>query len=396
MKIYSFALCALGISALAACSLQNNGETENVGLCPDSFGTAEVDGAPIKLYTLRNQNGCVAQFTELGAKLVSLYVPDRQGKLGDVVLGYATAAEYAKCDNKSGVGEPFYGATIGRYGNRIAEGKFVLDSVEYTVDQNEGSNCLHGGHKGYYAQVFNANQQGDQKITFSRVSPDGEMGFPGNLDMSVTYELTDSNSIVISYKATTDKPTVVNLTNHSFFNLAGEGDETINDEEILINADAITPVDDKLIPTGELMPVEGTPFDFRVAHLISDSLSSQHPQFVLGHGFDHNFVLSDSLDANGLRFAAEVHDFQSGRVMRVFTSEPGVQFYAGNFQNGSEKGKSGKFYGHRSGLCLETQHFPNSPNIQSFPSVRLNPGETYSSVCVYAFSVLPTRSVRYF
>ncbi|MBQ3635534.1 MAG: galactose mutarotase [Bacteroidales bacterium] len=360
---------------------------QKVGICPKSFGEATVDGKTVKLYTLTNKNGVTAQFTNIGAKMVSLYVPDRNGKLADVVQGYATAAEYAACDNATGKGEPFFGATIGRYGNRIAEGKFSIDGTEYTVDQNEGTNSLHGGHKGFYAVVWDANQEGDQKITFKYTSPDGEMGFPGNLATAVTYELTDTNSVVISYTATTDKPTVVNLTNHSFFNLNGDDDESINDEVLRIAADEITPVDDKLIPTGEMMSVEGTPFDFRTSHLISDSLESQHPQLLLGQGYDHNFVLSDCIGENGVRFAAQVNDPQSGRIMRVYTSEPGVQFYAGNFLNGTQKGKCGKMYPRRSALCLETQHYPNTPNTPAFPQCQLNPGETYSHICIYSFSV---------
>ena len=380
---------AAAISALAFAACQPTQQTAKpLGLTAEGFGTDTVDGKAISLYTLRNANGAVAQFTNLGAKLVSLYMPDAEGKMADVVLGYATAAQYAECDNAAGKGEPFFGATIGRYGNRIAGGKFSIDGTEYQLCQNENGNSLHGGNRGFYSQVFDATQHGDTAITFSRVSPDGEMGYPGNLDVAVTYTLTDSNSVVISYKATTDKPTVINLTNHSFFNLAGEGDSTINDESIRIWADAITPVDGSLIPTGELMPVEGTPFDFRNAHAIGDSLESQHPQIKLGNGYDHNFVLSSEVGDNGLRIAAQVTDPQSGRVMTVYTTEPGIQFYAGNFINGTQLGKSGVYYQYRSALCLETQHFPNSPNIEAFPSVRLNPGETYNHVCVYAFSTV--------
>lgn len=358
-----------------------------VGLCPDSFGVAEVDGQQVKLFTLKNSKGCVAQFTNLGAKLVSLYMPDKQGALGDVVLGYATAAEYAKCDNAAGVGEPFFGACIGRYANRIAEGKFQIDGIDYQLDVNEGDGHLHGGKRGFYSRVWEVANQQPATIEFKLKAVDGEMGYPGNLDATVSYQLTDSNALVIKYSATTDKPTIINLTNHSFFNLAGEGDETINDEQIRILADSITPVNDKLIPTGELMAVDGTPFEFRVARTIGDSLSSQHPQMLLGHGYDHNFVLSDCPGECGLRKAAEVYDPQSGRVMEVLTDQPGIQFYAGNFLNGTQTGKSGKAYPYRSALCLETQHFPNSPNTPAFPSTRLNPGETYSHTCVYQFGV---------
>lgn len=320
--------------------------------------------------------------------MVTLCVPDAKGEIGDVVFGYATAKEYAECDNATGKGEPFFGATIGRYGNRIAGGKLTIDGTDYQLSQNENGNCLHGGNRGFYSQVFSAEQKGDTAITFSRLSPDGEMGFPGNLNVKVTYTLTSGNAIRIDYEATTDKPTVVNLTNHSFFNLAGESDTTINDETIQIFADCITPVDESLIPTGELMPVEGTPFDFRNGRVIGDSLDSNHAQIKLGNGYDHNFVLSSPVDANGLRKAAVVTDPQSGRIMTVLTSEPGLQFYAGNFINSTQTGKCGHKYPFRSALCLETQHFPNSPNVASFPSTRLNPGEKYSHTCVYQFSTV--------
>ncbi len=392
MKQNTLATAAISALALVACQPAQQQQPANepapLGLTAEAFGTDTVDGKPISLFTLRNANGCVAQFTNLGAKLVTLFVPDADGNMADVVLGYATAAEYAACDNATQKGEPFFGATIGRYGNRIANGRFSIDGTEYQLCQNEKTNSLHGGNRGFYSQVFDVKQQGDTAITFSRISPDGEMGYPGNLDVAITYTLTDSNSVVISYKATTDKPTIVNLTNHSFFNLAGEGDSTINDESIRIWADAITPVDAELIPTGELMPVDGTPFDLRTAHAIGDSLASQHPQLLLGNGYDHNFVLSSPAGQDGLRIAAQVSNNQTGRVMTVYTTEPGIQFYAGNFLNATQKGKSGTLYPFRSALCLETQHFPNSPNIPSFPSVRLNPGETYSHVCVYAFTTI--------
>ena len=389
MKNLHKVLAPVGAAIMTvACQPGANNETHGrpMGLDPDSFGIATVDGQEVKLFSLKNSNGCLAQFTNLGAKMVSLYMPDAKGEMGDIVFGYATAAEYAECDNATGKGEPFFGATIGRYGNRIAGGKFNIDGTEYQLSQNENGNCLHGGSRGFYSQVFFAELKGDTAITFSRTSPDGEMGFPGNLDVKVTYTLTSQNAIAISYEATTDKPTVVNLTNHSFFNLAGEADTTINDEVIQIFADNITPVDGSLIPTGELMPVEGTPFDFRSGRMIGDSLASSHPQIVLGNGYDHNFVLNSDVEKNGLRKAAIVTDNQSGRVMTVFTSEPGIQFYAGNFINSTQTGKCGHKYPFRSALCLETQHFPNSPNIPAFPTTRLNPGETYTHTCVYAFS----------
>lgn len=391
MKLQKLAFGAIAAAMVAACAQPAKEECCNkIGLCCKQFGEAVVNGDTVKLFTLRNDStGMVAQLTNIGAKLVSLYTADKNGEMGDVVCGYATAAEYAACDNAAGKGEPFYGATIGRYGNRIAAGKFSIDGVEYQIDVNEnGKNSLHGGHLGYYSVMFKANQIDNKTIEFTYTSPDGEMGYPGNLDVKVTYTLCDCGSIKIAYEATTDKPTVVNLTNHSFFNLAGEGDTTICDEQIQIFADNITPVDGDLIPTGEFMPVENTPFDLRELTVIGDKINEEHEQIKLGGGFDHNWVLSSEInEETGLRVAAKVVDPQSGRVMTVLTNEPGIQFYAGNFMNGSQVGKCGKPAPYRSALCLETQHFPDSPNHDNFPSTVLRPGEKYTSVCVYKFGV---------
>lgn len=382
-------LSAFAASMLfASCSQQAKQEECKLGLCPDQFGTAQVDGKDVKLFTLTNKNGMVAQVTNLGAKVVSLYAPNKNGEFADVVMGYATAAEYAACDNATGVGESFFGATIGRYGNRIANGKFSIDGTEYELNINEnGVTTLHGGNRGFYSVVWDANQTSENSIEFKYLSADGEMGFPGNLNVKVTFTLCDCNSLKIEYEATTDKATVVNLTNHSYFNLAGESsDSTINNHIMKINADNITPVDAKLIPTGELMPVAGTAFDFNTPHAIADSIASEHEQMKLGAGYDHNWVLSAELDSCGLREAAVVKDPISGRVMTVLTNEPGIQFYGGNFINGTQKGKCGKMYQYRGALCLETQHFPDSPNHENFPSTVLRPGETFKSVCVYKFT----------
>lgn len=391
MKFQNLTLGAMA-ALIVACAQPAKDEScqKKLGLCPKAFGEAVVDGDTIRLYTLRNDStGMVAQFTNLGAKLVTLYTADRNGKFADIVCGYATAAEYAACDNKAGKGEPFFGATIGRYGNRIAAGKFSIDGVEYQTDVNEINRTLHGGSRGYYSVVFDANQVDNQTIEFTYHSADGEMGFPGNLDMKLTYSLTNCGALKLVYEATTDKPTVVNLTHHSFFNLAGEGDSTICDEQIEIYADNITPVDQNLIPTGELMPVDGTPFDLRQPVTIGDSINANHEQLKLGGGFDHNWVLSAETDSvSGLRKAARVFDPQSGRVMTVLTTEPGIQFYAGNFMNSTQKGKTGVMYPYRSALCLETQHFPDSPNHDNFPSTILRPGEKYNHVCVYKFDVV--------
>ncbi len=384
----------IGASAMAAllvaCAQPAKEECgKQLGLCPKAFGEATVDGKVVKLYTLKNDStGMVAQFTNIGAKLVSLFAPDANGEFADVVCGYATVGEYVACDQKAGVGESFFGATIGRYGNRINGGKFSIDGVEYQVDINEnGVNSLHGGSKGFFCAIFDANQIDDKTIEFTYKSVDGEMGYPGNLDMKLTYSLCDCGSLKLEYEATTDKPTVVNLTHHSFFNLGGEGDSTICDEKIQIFADNITPVDGNLIPTGELMPVEGTPFDLRESALIGDGINADDEQIKLGGGYDHNWVLSSEIDAEtGLRMAAKVVD-PSGRTMTVLTTEPGLQFYAGNFMNATQKGKSGVLYPYRSAICLETQHFPDSPNHENFPSTVLRPGEKYSHVCIYKFGV---------
>lgn len=389
MNLKSTALIALAASAMMACQpKQQVAETPSYGICPDKFGKVEVDGKQVQLYTLVNKNGLKAQFTNLGAKLVTMYAPDKNGNFADVVLGYATAAEYAACDNEAGKGEPFFGATIGRYGNRIAGGKFALEGQEYQLCINEnGITSLHGGFKGFFGVVWDANQVSDNKIEFTYVSQDGEMGYPGTLTTKLTYELCDCNGLKLTYSATTDKPTIVNLTHHSFFNLAGDSAATINDHVLTIPAESITPVDENLIPTGEFMPVAGTAFDFNTPRLIGDSLVSEHPQMKLGNGYDHNWVLSSEPDSCGLRLAAKLVHPASGRVMTVLTTEPGVQFYGGNFLNGTQQGKCGKTYPFRSALCLETQHFPDSPNHENFPSTVLQPGQEYKHICVYKFDV---------
>jgi aldose 1-epimerase len=390
MNIKSTVMMALAASAMLACQQpKQEAECQAYGLCPEKFGTTEIDGKPVKLYTLVNKNGLKAQFTNLGAKLVSMYAPDKDGNFGDVVLGYATMKEYAECDNEAGKGESFFGATIGRYGNRIANGKFSIGDTEYQLCINEnGITSLHGGFKGFFATVWDANQVSDSKIEFTYVSVDGEMGYPGTLTTKLTYELCDCNSLVLTYSATTDKPTVVNLTHHSFFNLAGDSAATINDHVMMIPAENITPVDERLIPTGELMPVAGTAFDFNTPRVIGDSLSSEHPQMKLGNGYDHNWVLSSEADTCGLRLAAKVYHPATGRQMTVMTTEPGIQFYGGNFLNSTQVGKCGKAYPFRSAFCLETQHFPDSPNHDNFPSTLLEPGQEYKHVCVYKFDVI--------
>lgn len=379
------------VAALALVSCAQQAKEATLGLTEQQFGTAEYDGQQVKLFTIKNaKTGMVAQLTNQGAKLVSLFTPDKDGKMGDVVLGYATAADYAKCDNEKGVGEPFFGATIGRYGNRIAGGKFILQDEEIQLCQNERrSTSLHGGFKGYHSQMFGVKEQTESKVVFTLHDADGSMGYKGNVEVELAYELCDCGGLKLTYTATTDAPTVINLTHHSFFNLNGEdGAETINDHILMIPAESITPVDFMLIPTGEFMPVAGTAFDFNTPHAIADSLESDHMQMKLGGGYDHNWVLSSQADENGLRVAAEVVAPKTGRKMTVLTTEPGVQFYGGNFLNNTQVGKSGKTYPKRSALCLETQHFPDSPNHENFPSTVLLPGETYNHVCIYKFDVV--------
>ena len=344
-----------------------------------AFGTT-ADGIAVDEYTLTNSHQMEVKIITYGGIITSVRVPDRQGQFSNVVLGFNNLADY---ETKSA----YFGAIIGRYGNRIAKATFKLDGAVYNLAVNDGANTLHGGVKGFDKQVWAAKEvRGENGIglALNYVSKDGEEGYPGNLSVTVTYTLTDQNEIKIDYAATTDKNTVVNLTNHSYFNLAGNGTGTIENQLVMINADKYTPVDGGLIPTGELAPVEGTVFDFRMLKLISAGLRSNDPQIVLGRGYDHNFVL-DHAEAT-LGMAARVYDPASGRLMDVWTTEPGIQFYSGNFINGTVVGSSGAIYRQSDGLCLETQHFPDSPNQASFPSTLLKPGETYSSQTVYKFA----------
>ncbi len=341
----------------------------------------EIEGKKVGLYTLKNKNGIEATFTNYGQRLISLYVPDKNGNFDDIVLGFPSLHQYRTAREK------YFGATIGRYGNRIAQGKFSIDTVMYTLATNNGSNHLHGGNKGFESVVWDGQQKSDNEIEFYRTSPHMEEGYPGNLSVKVTYRLTDGNELIINYKAHTDKKTVLNLTHHSFFNLKGHGNGTINGHMLQINADRFTPVDKDLIPTGELRKVENTPFDFRTPKPIGQDLNSENQQLKYGLGYDHNFVLNTGpKNSDGLSLAAKVVEPETGRTMEVWTNEPGLQFYGGNFLKG-EEGKLGKTYDFRGAFCLETQHFPNSPNQENFPSTALNAGETYTSTCVYKFSL---------
>lgn len=344
----------------------------------ESFGTTP-SGEAVDLVTLTNAHGVELRAMTYGAIIVSLKVPDRAGQLGDVVLGYDSLAGYVKSS-------PYFGAIVGRYGNRIAKGKFTLDGADYTLAVNNGPNALHGGLTGFDKVVWSADTMRTAEgvgIQFRYVSKDGEEGYPGTLTATVTYTLADASEVHIGYEATTDKATPLNLTQHSYFNLAGQGD--IMSHVLTLNADRFTPVDATLIPTGELALVAGTPFDFTSPHAIGDRINADHPQIAFGGGYDHNFVLTRA--DTGLTLAAVLKEPTSGRVLEVRTTEPGVQFYSGNFLDGTLTGKGGVVYAHRTGLCLETQHYPDSPNQKTFPSTILRPGETYRSRTVWRFGV---------
>lgn len=335
----------------------------------------------IQLFTLTNSQGMEVKVTNYGAIITSIKVPDREGSLADVTLGYDDVADYINAVDK-----PYFGAVVGRYGNRIANGKFTIDGQEYTLATNNGPNSLHGGIIGFDKVVWDAEPTGDNGVKLTYLAKDNEEGYPGNLTATVTYTLTEDNEIVVDYHATTDKATPVNLTQHAYFNLKGEGEGTILDHELMINADHYTPVDETLIPTGEIAPVAGTPFDFTEAKPIGRDIEQEHEQLKFGGGYDHNWVLNRPEGDDGLQLAATVYEPSSGRVLEVRTTEPGVQFYCGNFLTGVLKGKSGKPYVHRGGFCLETQHYPDSPNQPNFPNTILQPGETYESKTVFKFS----------
>ena len=340
-----------------------------------------IDGKVTNLYLLKNDQIKV-YITNYGGRIVSLLTPDRSGQIGDVVLGFKSIDDYLSANG------PYHGALIGRVGNRIAKGKFKLGSETYSLPINNNENHLHGGPEGFNNQVWEVKAADDSSITMNYFSSDGEMGYPGNLDVEVMYSLNDENELLITYKASTDKSTPVNLTNHAFFNLAGEANGTINDHLLKLNADHFTPVDKTLIPLGENRSVEGTPFDFRTPKTIGRDLNLQETdlQMEYGGGYDHNFVLNKEKDGE-MSLAAYVIDPKSGRRMDIFTEEPGIQFYGGNFMDGSDIGKYGKKFLYRESFALETQHFPDSPNQPSFPNTILNPGEVYQSKSVYKFSV---------
>jgi len=363
--------------AAAGLILSANGGTMKTEKKP--FG--KVDGKDIELFTLTNAKGLVMSVTNYGGIVTSFLVPDKAGKMGDIVLGYNDVDSYVK-------NNPYFGAIIGRFGNRIGKAKFTLEGKEYTLSVNNGENTLHGGTKGFDKVVWDAKEvkTGDAVgVEFKYVSKDGEEGYPGTLNVTVTYWLTNKNEFKIDYLATTDKATVVNLTQHNYWNLGGEASGDILGEELAINADKYTPVDAGLIPTGELAAVKGTPFDFTKAAVIGSRIGADNEQLKFGKGYDHNWVLNQK-KPGVMTHAATLYDPKSGRVMEVTTNEPAIQFYSGNFLDGTITGKSGKPYAFRNALCLETQHYPDSPNKPKFPSTELKPGQTYKTTTVYSFS----------
>jgi aldose 1-epimerase len=389
MVIILLTSCGNGNQPPAAASDTTAGSTAApLVTLPDTAAFRDtVDGQPTALFWLKNKQQASAAITNYGARVVSLLVPDQKGVLTDVVLGYDSIGKYIHQP------DTYFGAIVGRYGNRIGKGRFKLNGKEYTLATNDGPNHLHGGKRGFDAVVWTGKQLNDHSVELTYLSKDGEEGYPGNLQVRVTYTLTDSNALIISYDATTDKPTVLNLTNHSYFNLNGQGSGTINNHVLQINADRYTPVDPTLIPTGKIEPVAGTPLDFRQPMAIGARVNdTANPQIKYGKGYDHNFVLNpangDTISGGGkLTHAVTVTGDLSGILLKVYTDQPGVQFYGGNFLKGTDPLKAGRRDDYRSAFCLETQHFPDSPNEPSFPTSELKPGQEYKSTTVYQFSV---------
>jgi aldose 1-epimerase len=375
-------LAALALLAAWSCAPKEGAMSRSVTQAP--FGTTP-DSQAVEIYTLTNPHGIQVRAMTYGGIIVSLKTPDRAGELGDIVLGYDDLAHYV-------ANSPYFGAIIGRYANRIAKGRFTLDGKTYQLPVNDGPNSLHGGTKGFDKRVWDAHSvQTDSTVgvVFHRVSPDGEEGYPGNLDVTVTYTLKDDDELVIDYRATTDEDTPVNLTQHSYFNLDGAGNGDVLAQELMVNADSYTPIDSTFIPTGQIAPVAGTPFDFRTLTAIGARINDDNQQLKWAGGYDHNWVLNrpDSLPADALVHAVHALDPKSGRTLDVYTTEPGIQIYTGNFLDGTITGKDGKVYVHRGAFTVETQHYPDSPNEPSFPSTILHPGQTYQSRTVWKFGV---------
>ncbi len=388
-NVSTFTIALISIFVLTYCKPAAERKLAEGVILPNAeqFATTH-NGKPVALYTLENKNGLRVDITNYGGRIVSLLAPDRNNVFDDIVTGYHTIGEYIASR------EPYFGSLIGRYGNRIAKGRFSIDGIEYNLAINNNPNHLHGGPGGFHNVVWDAEMVAANKLKLTYLSADGEEGYPGNLNVTVYYSLTEANELVIEYEATTDKPTILNLTNHAFYNLAGEGESIILDHLLLINADYYTPVNQHLIPAGVLVPVEGTPFDFRAYTPIGARINDNHQQLFFGLGYDHNYVLNKVESATGEpQFAASVIEPVTGRKMDIYTTEPGIQFYSGNFLNGTETGKRGQPYPFRSSFCLETQHFPDSPNQPDFPSTVLRPGETYRQVTKMVFGVATEKDV---
>jgi aldose 1-epimerase len=376
MKIKMVALAL--ISTLFSCS---NKQQESISLLKTADFETEINGEKVSLYTLKSGNGITMQVTNYGARVVALWVPDKSGKVEDIVLGYSTIEQYI--NNK---GERFLGSAVGPVANRIGKGQFDIDGIHYQLPLNSNGQTLHGGINGIVRVVWTVDNVTENELSLSYISPDGQDGFPGNLAIKMKYVLTPENEFKITYEATTDKTTVVNLSHHSFFNLKGEGNGTILDHILTIKASHITPVNSDLIPTGEITSVEGTPFDFRTPTVIGERINEENAQLENGKGYDQNWVI-DRRTENEVELVASLYEPKSGRFLEILTDQPALQFYSGNFFDGTTNGKSGKLLNFREAVALETQKYPDSPNHANFPSTLLKPGEIYTQTCIYKFSI---------
>ncbi len=372
----SFVISGALILAVSCANMKNNDNQKKLF-------EKEINGKQTTLFTLQNKNGMKVTLTNYGGKIVNIWVPDKNGNLADILLGFNTIDEYVK-------GSKSFGATVGRYANRIAKATFTLDSVAYQLPVNNGPNCIHGGPDGFYSKVFDAKEVETAEgkvVEMHYVSPDGESGFPGKLDFNVSFKLTEKNELVINYTATTDKPTVLNVTNHSYFNLKGEGKGEITGIEVVVNGDSIAEVANKeMIPTGVYRNILNTPMDFKTPRIAGKDIDADYDQLNYGGGYDHAWILNKTKKGE-LSFAASAYEPENGRFMEVYTTEPSVQFFTGNSLNGSQTGKSGVAYAKRTGFCFETQHLPDSPNHPNFPSTVLRPGEIFNSTTIFKFSV---------
>lgn len=379
MKIHKLLYIGFSVFCLIGCKNKTIQNADIRLLAEKDFSTT-VNNKKVGIYTLDSGNGIIMQVTNLGGRIVSLWTPDRNNKYEDIVLGYNNIEEYIKNPNSR-----FLGSVLGRYANRIANGKFEIDGVKYQLPQNSGTNCLHGGTSGFDVVVWNVDSVSNNEIHLSYFSPDGDNGFPGNLNVKMVYTLTPENEFKIKYTATTDKSTHVNLSNHSYFNLKGEGNGTILDHELTINADSITPINEFSIPTGEYLAVENTPFDFRTSSVIGKRINEINEQLKNGAGYDHNWVLNRKTESD-VEWAVTLYEPISGRQMQIWTDQPGIQIYTSNFAKGTDIGKYNKPHNYRESIALETQKFPDSPNQPHFPSTRLEPGQVYIQNTIYKFS----------